>query len=197
MKSHLKVKVFSLSAEMTYIRRQEEKWKTRARIARQRQKPLSQGYAEANFWSHRGHRHGLKFEARNTHLAFGCIKGIPYSKMEPLCYGVFKGYGSTEPDWKAIEAMVERFTKDETNPQNFMQAFAEWLADAQKWYEGNKLRIPAAHEARVAERIRRANDPAYQQAKLERHMTAMDLGKKAAKPDNGGLEAKIGEVYTG
>lgn len=27
MLSHLKVKVFTMSAEMTYIRRQEEKWK--------------------------------------------------------------------------------------------------------------------------------------------------------------------------
>ena len=181
MKSHLKVKVFSLSSEMTYIRRQEEKWKTRARIARQRQKPMSQGYAEANFWSHRWHRVDLKKEARTTHLAYGCMKGISYARMEPLCYGVFKGYGTTEPDWKAIEAMVERFSKDETNPQNFMQAFSEWLADAQKWYEGNELRIPAVLADRAAEHARQANDPAYQQAELERHMIAMDLGKRKLK----------------
>jgi len=53
MKSHLKVKVYSLMTEMTYIRRQEEKWKTHARIARQRQKENSVKYAESNFWSRR------------------------------------------------------------------------------------------------------------------------------------------------
>jgi len=61
MRSHLKVKVFTLAAEMTYIRRQELKWKERAKYARARQKTLlaivenqkavsSQAYAENNFW---------------------------------------------------------------------------------------------------------------------------------------------------
>jgi hypothetical protein len=101
--------------------------------------------------------------------------------MEPLCYGVFKGYGTTEPDWKAIEEMVARFAKDETNPQDYMQRYAEWLAEALKWYEGNKLRIPAVLADRAAEHARQANDPAYQQAELERHMIAMDLGKRKLK----------------
>lgn len=141
MRLHLKVKVFSLSAEMTYIRRQEEKWKTRARWARAKQKSTSLAYAENNFWSHHWHRLGLKTEARNTHLAYGYMKGHSYATMEHMCYGPLKGYGSSEPDWAAIEAMVERFSKDETTPQDIMQKFAEWLSEAKAWYEGNPKRI--------------------------------------------------------
>lgn len=153
MRSHLKVKVFSLSAEMTYIRRQEEKWKTRARYARSKQKQQSVIYAEENFWSNHHHRIGLKSEARTTHLAYGFLMGVAYSSMENICYGPIKGFGSSEPDWKSIEAMVERFSKDEDNVPGTMQKFAEWLADAQKWYEGNEDRIKqldAERPARIA-----------------------------------------------
>lgn len=149
MKSHLKVKVFSLTAEMTYIRRQEDKWKTKARIARQRQKQNSVDYAEKNFWSQRSHRSGLKVEARNTHLAYGYMKGVPYPAMERICYGPLKGYGSTEPNWDAVASMVERFSKDEDNPQNIMQKFTEWLSDARVWYAGNEARINAAEAERL------------------------------------------------
>lgn len=139
MKSHLKVKVFSLSSEMTYIRRQEEKWKSRAKRARE--KGRDDAYAFSNFWSQRAHRLDLKREARSTHLAYGFLRGQSYDCMEQICYGPLKGYGSSEPDWKSIESMVERFSKDEANPQDTMQKFAEWLADAKVWYEGNPKRI--------------------------------------------------------
>lgn len=139
MKSHLKVKVFSLSAEMTYIRRQEEKWKTKAKRARE--KGRDDSYAFANFWSQRAHRAELKRDARFTHLAYGFLRGQSYDCMEPICYGPLKGYGSEEPNWKHIEAMVEKFSKDEASPQDTMQKFAEWLADAKVWYEANPKRI--------------------------------------------------------
>jgi hypothetical protein len=79
MKSHLKVKVVSLSAEMTYIRRQEEKWKTRARLARV---DSHVKYGEDNFWSLRRHRWDLKVHSRITHLAYGFMKGVPYSNRD-------------------------------------------------------------------------------------------------------------------
>jgi hypothetical protein len=155
MKSHLKVKVVSMSMEMTYIRRQEGKWKSRARYARQKQKHDSILYAERNFWSHHWHRHELKTEARSAHLAYGYMKGRSYSQMENVCYGPLKGYGSSEPNWEAIEAMVERFTMDETHPQTWMQVFAEWLDEAKKWYEGNPDRIKEM-KVRLAEARRLA-----------------------------------------
>lgn len=162
MKSHLKVKVFALSAEMSYIHRQEHKWKNKARYARQKvadfarvanalhvEAQRSVDYAESNFWSQRNHRKFLKLDARTAHLAYGCMRGVPYSKMEVLCYGPLKGFGSSEPDWKAIEQMVERFAKDEPSPQDYMQRFAEWITEAKKWYEGNEKRILQAAESRA------------------------------------------------
>lgn len=147
MRSHLKVKVFTLSAEMTYIHRQEIKWKKRAKFAREKFGNATK--AEIQFWSHRDHRYGLKTDARICHLAYGFMKGLSYAQMENICYGHLKGYGSSEPDWKAIEITIERFTRDE-NPQATMQRFAEWLADAQKWYEGNPERIKQLDAERPA-----------------------------------------------
>jgi hypothetical protein len=167
MLSHLKVKVFSLSAEMTYIRRQEEKWKTKARLARlKRDATITKDgwnddqvnagnklqYAYDNFWPHRTHRYSLKVEARHAHLAYGCIKGILYSRMETICYGPLKGYGSTEPKWGTIQDMVERFAKDEPNKREIMQRAEEWVAEAITWYEGNPSRIEAATTVKLAYR---------------------------------------------
>ncbi len=190
MKSHLQNKVYTLAAEMTHIRRKEDKWKNKARWARQKMKGLDPcptellpplRYAEDNFWSLRIHRMELKPDARWTHLAWGAMRNVPYAKMEPICYGVFKGYGVRKPDWDRIQAMVAKFGGDEPNMQEIMQRFAEWLADAKVWYEGNKLRIPALIADRAADKVQKANDPVYQQAKLEAHMVAMALGKAAAK----------------
>jgi hypothetical protein len=141
MRSHLQVKVFTLSAEMTYIRRQEEKWKTRARKATAQNKSVLFARSVDNFWSLRHHRVDLKVEARSTHLAYGFLRNQTYACMEQICYGPLKGFGSYEPNWKSIEEMVERFSKDETDPQGRMQKFAEWLADAKVWYEANPQRI--------------------------------------------------------
>jgi hypothetical protein len=153
MRSHLKVKVFTLSSEMTYIRRQEEKWKTKARINRQKLAKITTIgpdrdktnqrviYCESNFWSQYWHRLDLKYQARHAHLAYGCIKGVPYSKMENICYGPMKGYGGYEPKWEDVSSMVERFAKDEPNQQEINQRAAEWITDAKAWYSGNKDRI--------------------------------------------------------
>lgn len=160
MRSHLKVKVFTLAAEMTYIRRQEEKWKNRARYARSKVRDTT--YQDNAFWSHRYHRVGLKEDARSSHLAYGCMRGVPYSRMEGMCYGPLKGYGSSEPDWKSIEGMVERFSKDETSPQVFMQSYSEWVEAAKVWYEGNTERIKAWQEQRSQEQLARLANPEYQ-----------------------------------
>jgi len=163
MKSHLQVKVFSMSAEMSYIRRKEEQWKNRARYARQKVADFAKAanaqhvdaqrsvdYAEKSFWSLRHHREDMKVEARTTHLAYGFMKGRSYEQMEHICYGQLKGYGSTEPQWGRIEARVERFTKDESIPQDWMQRFTQWLEAAKVWYEGNKQRIEAFNKGRPA-----------------------------------------------
>lgn len=197
MKSHLKVKVHSLSHEMRYIRRQENKWKERAKAARQRKRAfeasdthkdgLSEAivrgrdrhiaYAEGNFWSLRTHRTGMKVDARNSHLAYGCMRGMPYSRMEHLCYGVYKGQGAREPQWSRIEAMVQRFSKDEPNPQDFMQRFAQWLESAKLWYEGNESRIPAARDKRNADAYARLNNTEYQAERKKHSQQAEEHGR--------------------
>lgn len=172
MRSHLKVKVFALSAEMTFIRKQEEKWKLRAKYARQKQNEQSAAYAEKNFWSQRSHRDDLKREARVAHLAYGYMRGVPYAKMENICYGPLKGFGGYEPWWSKIEAMVERFSKDETNPQDMMQKFAEWMAEAKIWYDGNKGRIKQLWADKEIERQRKLADTEYQK-QLTEYQAAM------------------------
>src|SRR5882757_6210312 len=170
MRTHLKVKVNSLSAEMTIIRRQELKWKKRARDARTKQKSDSVAYAEQAFWSLRGHRTELKAEMRSAHLANCAMKGTPYSVTEPICYGVLKGFGSTEPNWQVIQDTVERFSKDEPNRQGALQKFSEWIADAKIWYEGNEQRLPAfnapekAAERRVEAALRKIDRKARRDA---------------------------------
>lgn len=168
MKSHLKVKVYSLSHEMRYIRRLENKWKRRAKFARQKKNDVSQSYSENNFWTLREHRDDMKLDARVAHLTYGFMRGVPYSKMEQLCYGIYKGYGSSEPRWDFIEAMMVRFSKDEPNQQDIAQRFAEWIEAAKAWYETNKERIPLVLAMRKAGRAAMLNDP-VRQAERKKH----------------------------
>lgn len=188
MKSHLKVKLYSLTTEMTYIRRQEAKWKEKAKAARAKQKAQAVDYCEQNFWSHRNHRTDLKDIARTTHLAYGAMKGIPYARMEYICYGAwdlmdepaasfYKGYNREAPDWNTIAETVERFSRDEPNKVEIMQRFGEWLADAKAWYEGNP------------ERIMEFNS---EEAKASR--AAQEAGRKAARHQERLLKAHPGSV---
>jgi len=90
------------------------------------------------------------------------MRGVAYSQMEVMCYGPLKGYNVSEPDWKSIESMVERFSKDETSPQLFMQSYSEWVEAAKVWYEGNTERIKAWQAQRSQiQQVQRA-DPVYQ-----------------------------------
>ena len=187
MKSHLKVKVYSLSAEMAYIHRQEEKWKQKAKWARIRQKAQADeknlkaiAYCETNFQTLRDHRNSMRPDARHTHLTYGFMRNVPYSKMEFICYGVLKGYGSSEPNWERIEQMVARFSGDETVP-NVMQKFSEWLDNAKKWYEGNEARIKDFHNTQAIIREALKRDAAYQAEKKRRSATLEALGRALPK----------------
>lgn len=190
MKSHLKVKVFSLTNEMTYIRRQEEKWKSKARAARQKvvdfakasngavhvQAQASVEYCEANFWSQRGHRENLKNDARHTHLAYGCMRGTPYQRIETISYGPMKGYGSYEPRWEDISAMIERFAKDEPNQQELNQRAAEWITDAKVWYEGNEARIKQMWKLRETQRASAEWAASWEAAKAKANAWRESMG---------------------
>lgn len=187
MKSHLKVKVYSLTTEMSYIRRQEEKWKNRARAARLKQKQHAEqthidhiAYATGNFWTLRAHRTELKREARSTHLAYGFLKGRLYGEMEIICHGLTPGYNREAPDWQRIQDMVERFSKDEPDNREIMQRFGEWLADAKVWYEGNPKRIEL--RAAVKEEWLASEEwKALKEVRAERAMEARERALAKAK----------------
>lgn len=178
MRSHLKVKVYTLGAEMTYIRRQEEKWKSKARAARQRQKQNDEKaasavvYCEDNFWSQREHRKGLKSEARWSHLAYGFMRGRDYQQMEFICYGDVKGYNREAPNWERIEEIITKFSKDEPDQRDIMQRFGEWLAAGKVWYDANPDRIPLVRAAREAVRNENAASEEYQNRRRERNEAA-------------------------
>lgn len=191
MRSHLKVKVFSLAAEMSFIRRQELKWKDKARAARQREKINSNPeikeraagavtYCENNFWSQRNHRDHMKADARWSHLAYGFMKGRSYSQMEYICYGDVKGFGSTAPNWGRIEEIVAKFSQDEPELPAIMQKFSEWKADALVWYDDNPSRITRVNLARETIRAGIANNAEYQAARKADHENAKAYGLQAA-----------------
>lgn len=190
MKSHLKVKVHSLSSEMSYIRHQEDKWKNRARHARAKQKEqitaeekakaeASLSYAESNFWSQRWHREHLKHDARNSHLAYGFMKGRSYEQMENICYGDVKGHKTLPPHWARIEEIVSKFSEDEPNVRDIMQKFGEWLAAAKIWYDGNPDRIVQADNEREQDAEARKADASYQKLKVTAASEAEAFGRAA------------------
>lgn len=80
----LKVKVKSLAAESRIIRREEER---------------SRGDLRDQLRAHR--RREVRREQRATQLAYGYLRGIAMSRIEPKPL--------TEPDWKRVEAMVKRY----------------------------------------------------------------------------------------
>lgn len=89
----LKVKVKSLAAESRIIRREQDRLRSRGKIRSDR-RDLFESLAS--------HRRGVvRREARNSHLAYGYLRGVPYRAMERVA--------REDPDWHAIERMVGRY----------------------------------------------------------------------------------------
>lgn len=102
MREYLKVKVKSLSAEAKIIRHEELKAKRCGR--------------KSLLFNLREHRIGVvRRAARSSLLAYGFLKGTPYRKMEKE--------GSSEPDWDAVQKMIERY-----GGKSKIQPFCEWKA---------------------------------------------------------------------
>ena len=91
---HLKIKVKSLAEEARIIRHEEHQT------------------AGMERWNLQHHRKGhLRWYTRCNQLAYGCLKGIPYSQLEQKC--------SEPPSWGEIKKLIVRFggTKEQ---------FEEW-----------------------------------------------------------------------
>ena len=82
---YLKVKIKSLAEEARIIRKETHRAKNIS---------IKNGLAE--------HRKGIvRFEARHTQLAYGFLRGLAYSQMESKTH--------TEPTWKRMRKMVEKY----------------------------------------------------------------------------------------
>ena len=123
---YLKIKLKSLAAEARIIRHEETKWKLRSRPYRRARDAAYAAYlaSTANqmpelpeeaqklsrhdtiFWKLREHRtFEVRSEARNTVIAYGYLRGLPYAAIEQK--------SETSPDWNRIAKMIEKYgTKD-------------------------------------------------------------------------------------
>lgn len=101
MRVYLKVKLVNLADEARTIRRLERARKKAARYAKEKNLPWY-NQACTEFWGLKEHRIGIvRREARDSHLAYGFLKGTPYERMEAKCY--------TQPNWDNAKAIAARF----------------------------------------------------------------------------------------
>ena len=98
----LKVKIKSLAAEASIIRREENKAKKTIRWARSNE-ARTQEYAAVqlrdSLAEHR--RFHLRPEQRCSNLAYGYLRGVPYKRIEQKCH--------QPPDWARVMNIAERF----------------------------------------------------------------------------------------
>lgn len=116
-KTYLKIKICSLAAEAAIIHREESRWRERSRPYRAAiqtsdgKEPLPNAVtelrdADLTFWGLREHRTGVvRPECRASLIAYGLIRGLPYSKIE-------RPRAGNEPDWARVERIVARFGQD-------------------------------------------------------------------------------------
>ena len=132
---HLKIKIKSLVAEAHIIRAEEARTFDRTR----------DGVYTGERSSLTLHRTGIvRAAARVALLAYGCLRGIAYTRME--------GRADSEPDWAIVEKEARRFgTVLATTPvegahavyggqlhPETTAAIAAWLAEARAAWAGRK-----------------------------------------------------------
>lgn len=135
MSIELKIKAKSLTAEARIIRSIERR--LRKQINRLKanafREPKSDEDRERWISEARAKRDGVQShrrfivgaEARNTHLARGCLRGVPYRAMETKVHPVNR---LTAGDWKAIDAMVTRY--GEGDKRDLAQRLEQWKQEA-------------------------------------------------------------------
>lgn len=137
MQTYLKIKIKSLAAEATMIRREERNHnighRGRVRIRRQlaRATDLTPGQrarlerrlsapnetALKAFWGLRHHRtYDVRSESRASHIAYGFLRGLNYKQIE--------GTAKSSPNWSRVEDLVKKYGDDDIRVR--MQRFAEW-----------------------------------------------------------------------
>jgi hypothetical protein len=101
MKTYLKIKISSLAAEASIIKREEAKWK---------KAPFANSDTESNeklhhpiFYGLKLHRlHEVRPECRHAHIAYGYLRGRAYKQIENKCY--------EEPQWARVAELVRKYS---------------------------------------------------------------------------------------
>lgn len=103
---HLKVKVMSLAAEARIIRQQV--WKAKGMVK----------------WRLNEHRTDVvRVHARHNGLAYGILRGVPYSAIEKKC--------DKKPDFEKVATIAKRFGSDE-------KMVSAWVEKAEAYLEPPK-----------------------------------------------------------
>lgn len=99
MRAYLRVKVKSLAAEATIIRREERR---------------ASGDLRVGLHQHRVNE--VRSEARSSQLALAFLRGVPVTRLE--------GTALSYPNWSRVQKLVEKY--GEGLVQERLQRFAEW-----------------------------------------------------------------------
>jgi len=118
MKTFLKIKESSLTAEARIIKKIEKNKRTNLSLRRD---------------LHLHRTNVVRPETRSTHLALGFLRGKPHHYMEqplrPLAEGHIAtlGFTKTHPNWDRIEQLVRKYGKSYfESDQVLAQKFSEW-----------------------------------------------------------------------
>lgn len=115
----LKIKIKNLADEARTIREEERKTSGMER------------------WHLQNHRKTVvRQAARANLLAYACLRGMHYGRVEPRVGDEFRFLWNRAQIWKRVEKTVLTFGGDEA-------LFKEWMADANDYIDGQEDRIAA------------------------------------------------------
>lgn len=121
MKTYLKIKIMSLAAEASIIRREEKKWPRERDIPMdQRTDPKQQDRWKIRLSLATHRRFDVRTESRCALLAYGYLRGRPYRRIEAKCYNL--------PDAYRIRDLVQKYGPEE-NKTIVENAVKKWLAE--------------------------------------------------------------------
>lgn len=140
----LKIKAKSLASEARIIRALELRLKRRQTKGGKLRPGLRDPRALMAFGNIEHHRkHEVRFEARDTNVARGFLKGHDYIQVERFAW--------TQPTWAAVEAMVKKYAQGDS--RIIAQRYAEWLQSAKDHFKGiNYPKVEKDHAAKNAAR---------------------------------------------
>jgi hypothetical protein len=109
MRIYLKVKIKSLSAEASIIRREERRFA-------EKKHPIRRSL-------HHHRKTAVRREARDALLAYGFLRGRRLDRIEAKCH--------RQPDWKNVQRMVERYSVGDApawaqDRVELLRKFGEW-----------------------------------------------------------------------